>query len=289
VENEIQPNTPIVQPIKQTKILPLLLMGLIIATVSVYIGIQIGKNQASNQLSVLSEPIKSTTQNVSDSTTSLLPTITNSPSPNKVSTTISIDDTWNLYTNNKFGFSMKIPKITVGPVHNNCPEDYTVPTVTFEDYTGVYITGEYFFEYPQNGVCQKTVNNLNIISQRANQWRWSIYQNNPLYTPPFWHIITAKIETDTELESFVKTNYGFGCKVGTKSISPSGVYDVKIQGDGLELENTKCPINYRYALKYSPELKKAATWGAGQDTVFPSTDYKQDYDSEMINSFKFID
>lgn len=212
-------------------------------------------------------------------------TSTASPTPAQVSTITSIDNTWNLYTNNKFGFSIKVPKLIAGESHNNCPSNYAVSTAIYDDNIGVYITDEYFYEYPQNNVCQKTINNLSIIDQRANQWKSG--QGNPLFVPNNWHIITANASNDSELESFIKSNYGTGCKLGAKSLSSTGMYDVKIQGDGLDLGVSKCPINFVYSLKYSPELRKAATWGVGQAVTFSSPDYKQSYDSEMINSFKF--
>jgi hypothetical protein len=43
-----------------------------------------------------------------------------------------------------------------------------------------------------------------------------------------------------------------------------------------------------YALKYSPDFRKAATWGIGQDVGFASSGYKAIYDEEMIESFVFI-
>jgi hypothetical protein len=203
---------------------------------------------------------------------------------------VSLDDTWNLYTNEGLGFSMKIPK-TAYLFGGSCADgnlgNDLVPIKVFSDEKETYITAESFYEYPQDNLCQKTVASLSIIQQRANQWKDNNYEND-LFVPSYWRIIVAKVENDTELENFVKTNYGSSCTLGEKKLSASGIYDVKILGDGLGLDTTKCPINFAIALKYSPDLKKAATWGIGQAIIFSSFDYKETYDTEILDSFKFI-
>jgi hypothetical protein len=47
-------------------------------------------------------------------------------------------------------------------------------------------------------------------------------------------------------------------------------------------------MNFIYALKYSPTLHKAATWGVGQGIAFAGNKYKDNYDMDMVNSFKFL-
>jgi len=60
MENEIQSTQVVTPPIipstKPTKILPLVLLGLIVIATSVYVGIQIGKNQIAKQLPIVVEP-----------------------------------------------------------------------------------------------------------------------------------------------------------------------------------------------------------------------------------------
>lgn len=217
---------------------------------------------------------------------SISPSVGPTSTPEK-STMTSIDSTWNLYTNNVFGFSIKVPK-TAYEFAETCVDGKLdtgpAPVKVFDDPMGAYITYEFFYEYPVDNKCQKTVNTLSIVDQRANQWKSG--NGNPLFDPGNWHIINANIQNDAELEQFVKDNYGSSCKVGDKKISSAGVYDVQVLGDGLDLEITKCPINFILALKYSPELKKAATWSVGQSSIFSSKDGS--YDPEMIASFKFL-
>lgn len=208
---------------------------------------------------------------------------------NLESTLVSIDKTWNLYTNSKSGFSMKLPKTVETWHHDNCPKRSNVPVVAFDDASGSYITVKTFYEFQKSAedkTCPITENSLSIIDERTNQRKSD--PRNILMVPNNWHIVTAKAENDSDIDTFVKANYGMGCRIGAKSLSPAGVYDVKIEGDGLDLDTTKCPINFIYVVKYSPEFKKAATWGVGQEVVFSSENYKVSYDGEMINSFKFV-
>lgn len=274
------------------KTILLTLLAVIVLTGTLLAGILIGKNQ------IPSYPPTTAQLTVTPTTTSIItpiisPTTTVTPisiTPTRIlaNTLTSIDNTWNLYTNNVHGYSIKIPKMATeygGTCTNGKLSDSLVPVKNYDGF-GTYITYEYFYEYPINNTCKKTITDLNIIDVRANQWKTG--NGNPLMVPGNWHIITSKIENDSDLDYFIKTNYGTGCSLGAKSLSSTGVYDVKIQGDGLELDKTKCPINYVYALKYSPEFHKAATWAVGQSIVFSSADFKQSYDEEMINSFKFI-
>lgn len=69
MENEIQSTQvftpPIIPPTEPTKILSLVLLGLIISAISVYVGIQIGKNQASIQQPAIVQQTISPTQTAS--------------------------------------------------------------------------------------------------------------------------------------------------------------------------------------------------------------------------------
>lgn len=110
MESEIQLKTPPVQPLSQTpapvlspknrlKIPLFILMGLMIITGSVFVGIQIGKNQMPNQQPAAIQPAATPTQiAVNPITLSITPT----PAINPVTK-------WKIYTNNKYGFSIEYP------------------------------------------------------------------------------------------------------------------------------------------------------------------------------------
>lgn len=214
-----------------------------------------------------------------------------SSSPGLKSKITSLDSTWNLYTNNLFGYSINIPKTSFefGGVCSNGKLDVgKVPVTVFDNDKSAYITYEYFYEYPQNNACTKTENSLAITDTRANQWKTLKPGDNQPIVPPNWHIITANVTNDTQLDQFIKDNWGSGCSLGSKTLNSSGVYDVKINGDGLDLELTKCPLNFVVAVKYSSQFNKAATWAMGQAPSFSKvSSFMSVYDTEMADSFKF--
>jgi hypothetical protein len=104
VENEIQPNISPVQSLPQTsvsvssptsthwsKILLFTILGLVVITSSVFIGIQIGKNQTSNQQPIVVQPATSPTQLVTS------PTIT--PTANTITDSTA---NWKTYTSERY-------------------------------------------------------------------------------------------------------------------------------------------------------------------------------------------
>ena len=75
----------------------------------------------------------------------------------------------------------------------------------------------------------------------------------------------------------------------TSTAANNKVYDVKILGDGLELGESLCGINYIYVLKYVPEAKMVYTYDLGQAYTFAKdTGGSEYYDEEMNNSFQPI-
>ena len=85
--NEIQPNSPPVQPLPQTptpitpstnwpKIILFILLELFVIAGSVFVGIQIGKNQTTNQQLITEQPTNNPTQTVASPTA--LPTVPSS-------------------------------------------------------------------------------------------------------------------------------------------------------------------------------------------------------------------
>ncbi len=121
MENEIQQNIPTDQPPTQiptpiatpvptnrSKIILFILLGLIVISASIFVGIQIGRKQTSDLRSSLILPT------ITPSVAPKQPTITTppaSPSPKiKIGTLTSISDSENVYTNKKYEFEINLPK-----------------------------------------------------------------------------------------------------------------------------------------------------------------------------------
>lgn len=116
MENEIQPNIPPVQPLPQTPVPPtinwkrivlFILLGLVVIAVSVFIGIQIGRNQVSSQQPVAIQPTATPTA----------PTSTNDS---------TVD--WKTYTNTRYSYSFQYPQQY--NIKNNNAEGYDNNTAT---------------------------------------------------------------------------------------------------------------------------------------------------------------
>lgn len=204
-----------------------------------------------------------------------------------------IDQTWNLYTNHEYGFSINVPKKMFHNYGAECEEEVDsyrpkggiVPVKIFEG-ENIYISSEYFYELGGETVrdnkhyfsqCDKVINSL------AN------LRDNGYFQQQSWKFVVRDVSNDAELESFIRERYGNGCQLGDKNPSNQpGVFDVSIQGDGRELEETECPLNYMTVLKYHPEKNKAVSWNLGQAFTFVEDEsYQNVYDQEMVDSFKF--
>ncbi len=216
-----------------------------------------------------------------------------SNSNNKDSKISSIDSDWNLYTNYNDGYSIKIP-VKANGWYGGCswatkdndnsyrPADGLISTKVFEKSGVANIDFEYFYKltgekaqpdgtYKYSG-CEKVVNTFNTVNGEAAK---------------SWRIQTASAKNDNELNTFLK-KYGSSCSLGEKKQVSDDLYSISIKGDGLGLEDTKCPVNYATSIFYSPSKQKVYYWNLGQSSRFTSADTNTSYDLEMVDSFKLI-
>jgi hypothetical protein len=223
-------------------------------------------------------------------TTIATPTATPTVSP----TTSTQKDTVT-YTNAKLGFSLDIP-VQAANLYGACelvktpgkPDSYRpktdfTPVTTFEKPGSVYIAFAYNYALTKPttvggtkyfGGCEKTPETIaNLDSERRT-----------------WQIVEKDVKDDTELTAFIKQRFGTGCSIGTKTLSSqSNVYDVKVKSDGLDMEFSKCVLNYMFYIKYAPTINKVFTFDLGQAAAFyKSTDFMGAYDDTMQSSFKVI-
>lgn len=196
----------------------------------------------------------------------------------------SIDQNWNLYHNDEYGFSMKVPKKILNPYYNMlCGQKVSlaiknkkVPVKVFEG-KSVYISTGYYFDEVDGKGCSKVKNSLAHIHSA------DYFQNG-------WQLIFAEVNNDVELEDFIKENYGFGgCRLGNKVPSEQvGVFDISILSDGKEPSESNCFINYNRVIKYYPKRNIVVSWHLGQESRFFADEKGAGvYDQEMINSFTF--
>lgn len=184
------------------------------------------------------------------------------------------------YTNNRLGFSMKIPKAI--DVHDFYGEDIRrTPVTVFEDANRnvVYISPE-----------------IDEKNQKDNFQRLDAYPFHLFYT---WKIVIENVGNEQELTEHIKKQFGPACKIlSKKQTQYSGLYDVQADfdyqafPDHVEMDE-RCRLNFRYAIKYSPTLNKVASWVMGQEPKFAFYDdmflsqYSEVFDRAMFTSFQF--
>jgi hypothetical protein len=222
------------------------------------------------------------------------------PAPSQI---VALDETWYQYTNYQLGFSIQVPQTVVSPYgsckwseengdHSFRPEPSYVSVKIFEDGDTAYIAGEYYYELTgeteETGAdgatrfffseCQQVTNSLELLQTPDNY-----YQSR-------WEIVTREVHDDGELDAFIKSRYGTGCSLGEKLASgQDGAYDVRIQGDGKDLSETLCPLNYATVIKYYPAGDKVVAWNLGQGPTFAADEaYSVVYDLQMVDSFRFL-
>jgi hypothetical protein len=215
---------------------------------------------------------------------------------NEASEITEEDETWRQFTDYRLGISIRFPR-EMATFRGSCtwkedegsfrPEPALVPVQIFEDTDAVYIAPEYYHELAeewQDGgrtyydACNLVTNSIELL------------QDPNAFKEPYWELVVEDVQNEAELDGFIKARYGSGCSVGEQLPSlQDGVYDVRIQGDGKDLAESQCPLNFATVVKYFPAGNKVVAWDRGQSYSFPAdVNYSVVYDQEMEDSFRFL-
>jgi len=114
-------------------------------------------------------------------------------------------------------------------------------------------------------------------------------KNNYSYPMP-WHIVILDVEDEKDLDLIIKQKLGSGCSYKSKiTTSFEGNYRVEIEGDGKDLGETLCSVNYANYIIYSPIAKKIAFWSLGQEcNIGLGFTANNCFDQQISNSFHFL-
>ena len=183
---------------------------------------------------------------------------------------------WDLYKNERLGFSMKIPKeVEIGDIYQKAES----PMRVFEDGKSNFVFVRPLYRRLYRGPERKKIENTFV----------SLLQESDV-DQHLWKIAVQEVRNDRELEAFIQKQYFPLCKLGEKTESEqSGVFDVNIDFGSGEPDDG-CYVSGKYVIKYSPEKQKAAAWDIGQDVNFVRE--TEDgrvvvFDNKMAESFRF--
>ncbi len=289
-----QPDTPITP--KNNNIYKYLFFVTVVLLLGLVVGFYFILNNKINQLSnkqtvdIVSTPTQKI--NISNEITpTSIPTIASTES-----TLVQKDANNYIYTNNKFGFSLSIPKFIISSV--NCkkePDSYRptsglVPIAFFENNDTIYLAADNFYQLTGEqktpdgrsnfSGCEKLKTTFDLIEEdraSANIASLKIYASN--------------IKNDIELENYLKSKYGSGCKLGKKTITETnGIYTVEILSDGKDPGESNCPINFLITSLYNPTKEKLVIFELGQDCnlVKDQSISSECEDTKIIKSLKFL-
>lgn len=203
---------------------------------------------------------------------------------------------FNLYTNERLGFSILLPKLVDIWVYdkdwykNGKSNQYkiiTSPVTAFDDGSKSYVyISTLGKDFDEDGI---------ITDQTFESVENSEYGK--------WKIEFVDVVDDGDIVDFGKKSYGEGCTVLKKTpfSNQEDVFDIEFKSvlENTNLEDDSCYFSYaRHVVKYNLSLKKLVAWSAGQDVNFilgSTTDLDTDwsnvkvFDQTMIDSFKFLD
>lgn len=203
-------------------------------------------------------------------------------------------DPFTTYTNNKLGFSIKVPK-TAANMYGNCtwvdagskssfrPKTELTPVKVFENGDSTYIAFEYAYQLTDKTTIDgqsyyKDCKKVDTTIAQLDQGRRT------------WNIISKQVNNDAELDAFIKQRFGSGCSLGEKTASAQpNVFSIKVLDDEEYMEISECVLNFMFVVKYAPTINRVFTYDRGQAATFAKTlDYSVVYDDEMDKSFRVI-
>jgi hypothetical protein len=102
-----------------------------------------------------------------------------------------------------------------------------------------------------------------------------------------WAVVAKNARGRKAVKNFVKKRYGSGCRVtGFSDTGRGDTQAVTVEGDGLDIFNTRCNTNFVFYVYYSDRHNRVASFDIGQSTNFVVDGDAKDYD--MARSFRFM-
>lgn len=171
-----------------------------------------------------------------------------------------------LYRGKQIGFSIRLPlKVSLGT-----PES-TLQLSVYED--------------PKNDMVHITLPEDRLFFSDAVV---AINAQNVAEAANAWHVYFADAHNEKDLLRFIRNHYGPVCNVVSSIREASGVYNIRIDDEGVDSPN--CAASGPYFIKYDAAMERAATWmvGNGGSFTYQDGDVTVDYWYPMASSLRFF-
>ncbi|MEI6478141.1 MAG: hypothetical protein WCO52_04100 [bacterium] len=197
---------------------------------------------------------------------------------------VSVDDTWNLYTNQSWQFSVKLPKQAMAL---DC----------FKGSSGAYwLAGERpapLQVFEGTGTIYVASSNYSVLSAGDSQCgsqptTLASLEDAKSNAVHLLDLGRAPVASDSELSAFIKKQYGTGCHFTKKPSAQNGAFTILLVGDGKPEEVSQCYVDSDHAINYSPARQEVIYWERGQEAVLTGADGSTTYDQHMADSFRFL-
>ncbi|MFA6331281.1 MAG: hypothetical protein WCX32_04685 [Clostridia bacterium] len=194
---------------------------------------------------------------------------------------------WREYKNDEYNFTFNYPLSSINNKWwGNLNEerqlvDLLLPNQVLSKNNNFYLTQKYNVEIDWQ-TCELTKKENTFIPE---------YKEGDRSYPLPWHIVIFDVEDERDLDLIIKKKLGLGCSYKTKiATNFADNFRVEIDGDGKDLGETLCPVNYANYIIYSPQVKKVAFWSVGQECNV-GLGFMSDncFDGEISDSFHFLD
>jgi len=213
---------------------------------------------------------------------------------------VEIDPDWFQYTSYRLGFTIQVPRLMyrhdAGCYWNETDSDSSfrpqaglMPVVVVEEEDRVTITSKYLVNLTEPtqipsgagyrtefGGCEWLETSPEVLAQDT-------------MTSFKWVIFVRHIEDHDDLDKLVDAAFGECYSAGEMEPRADGAVNrVRVLGDGLDVEESQCPVNFIYTVLYSEEYGTAAARYQGQSIHFPANRMGDPaYDEHMRDSFQF--
>jgi hypothetical protein len=193
---------------------------------------------------------------------------------------------WVDYNNEEYNFTFNYPYVSInnkwwGNLSEQKPLfNLLLPNQVLNKNNNFYLTQKYNVEV--NGKSGELIKTENTFIPEY-------IENDNSYPSP-WHIVILDIENEKDLDLIIKQKLGSGCSYKSKiTTNFEGNYRIEIDGDGQDLGETLCPVNYANYIIYSPSVKKIAFWSLGQEcNIGLGFMANNCFDQEISDSFHFL-